>query len=388
MTITATIAASALRRASSRVAGVRRARAREQRHERDQRDRRDVLEQQDGERRCGRPAWRCRLRSPIVCDRDRRGGQRQRQRRRRARPASGMPSAMSAAGEQRAAQPRSGAPPPPKTGRRISTAARRRARARSGTASAPRRTRRSAGCDSTSRHEAEPERPDQAAGDQVAEHGAEAEARRRAARRSPPPPGRSSRRRSSDEAQPWHRPARRGSVEPLRGRSARRRRSSSGATRCAPCTTSGSSQRMPQKRAVWRIGGSNALEGVRVPAGVGVGVGSAAGGRDPQAVLARERRAALAVGPAARQHALEPQLEQRRHAVPVDGVLPDHEPRAGERALLRGHVDGEIRIEVVERAHRDAGRSRTASSSARLATRAARMRMGVEQQDHGAEVCQ
>src|SRR4051812_1160613 len=46
---------------------------------------------------------------------------------------------------------------------------------------------------------------------------------------------------------------------------------------------------------------------------------------DPLANLAAQRLLALAVRPTVREHLVEPQLQQRRHAVPVHRMLPDHD---------------------------------------------------------------
>ena len=112
---------------------------------------------------------------------------------------------------------------------------------------------------------------------------------------------------------------------------ARRRRR--GARRAAPAAA-GSACR-PARRSARRAAGRR-----RRSSGCSRRAGTTSRGPPVEATshrsLPRSAVAARAVGPAEGEHLVEPQLHQRRHAVPVDRVLPDHQPRRGQRGLLGG----------------------------------------------------
>jgi len=63
----------------------------------------------------------------------------------------------------------------------------------------------------------------------------------------------------------------------------------------------------------------------------------------------------MTVGPAVLKHFVDPQFHQRRQAVPLDGMLKNHQIRAFNRFLFSGDVDIKIGIEVVKRAHFNIG---------------------------------
>ncbi len=111
-----------------------------------------------------------------------------------------------------------------------------------------------------------------------------------------------------------------------------------------------------------------------------------AGARDQPDVLAAQHVAAGAVGPAEGEHVVDPELEQGRHAVPVQRVLPDDQARGGERGLLGGGVDQVVGIERVQVAHRDPTRRARARPSAvggahQASVRARELELGVGDDD-------
>src|SRR5438874_6082345 len=82
--------------------------------------------------------------------------------------------------------------------------------------------------------------------------------------------------------------------------------------------------------------GDERLEGMPMAALHAVSV-ACARGRDPEAVLAIERRTG-AVRPAADEHRVEPVLHERGHRVPVERMQPYDERGALERLLLGAGV--------------------------------------------------
>ena len=119
---------------------------------------------------------------------------------------------------------------------------------------------------------------------------------------------------------------------------------------CASWTTIGSCHCMPQNSAVCRIDAVNTSNGC--PCGP-----SAAYARKSAPVvtthcirLPASASRSVAVGPAEREHLVDPDLQQRRHAVPVDRVLQHDQVDGLEAPLLGLDVDVEVGIQVVQRA--------------------------------------
>ena len=152
-------------------------------------------------------------------------------------------------------------------------------------------------------------------------------------------------------------------------------------TACAPCTTCGGSQFMPQipRRLLDRR--HEIREGMRVPPRRRERRLVAPGRHHPEAVLARERAAAFAIGPPLHQHGVEPVLEHARHAIPVQGMQPHDEAGLRERLLLRRGVDVEVGVAVVEGADRCRREAVQGGHQRRACARAARVRVREHHQD-------
>ena len=106
------------------------------------------------------------------------------------------------------------------------------------------------------------------------------------------------------------------------------------------------------------VGRQKGVEEIAVVAVGAVRVLGAAGARDQPHVLAAQRLAAGAVGPAEGEHVVEPQLHERRHRVPVHRVQPHDQARVRERSLFGGGVDQVVRVQRVQVAHLDPRRQR------------------------------
>ena len=103
---------------------------------------------------------------------------------------------------------------------------------------------------------------------------------------------------------------------------------------------------------------------------------------DPQAVLAMQGSATLAVCPMAQEYDVEPVLEHGWDAEPVERVQPDNQVGLGERCLLGDDIDVKIGIAVVERADLDIGQVTDRLQQGSADPRALGIGVGVDDQDH------
>ena len=122
-------------------------------------------------------------------------------------------------------------------------------------------------------------------------------------------------------------------------------------------------------------------DGVAVVALVGVGLEVAAAGDGRHPRLAAEAVAARAVGPAEFEHQVDPLLQQRRHAVPVEGVLQDHDVVCEEQLLFAGHVDVAVGVGLVEVVEAAAGQIGHRFGEDATRARAAQRRVGEDDED-------
>ena len=240
--------------------------------------------------------------------------------------------------------------------------------------------------------EPEAERADRHAGEQVAEHAAEPEPRgdRHRDHRGGQVHERLEevRRHGAFRSPSMRRPARRlrarrdrrgPSRSASSSRRSRRRSASSGST-CVPCTTNGGSQRMPHSRAVCSSGASSSPHREAIVPLVLVRVLGAARADGVAPRLAVQRRAAVAVRPAVREHEVLPLLHERRRAVPVERVLPhDHIVRRSS-CLLARHVDVEVGIALVQVVHGHVGHGARRGQQGALHARVVERRVREEHQ--------
>ncbi len=73
-----------------------------------------------------------------------------------------------------------------------------------------------------------------------------------------------------------------------------------------------------------------------------------AGGHRPHQILTAQRSTALAIGPAVSQHLINPQLQQRRYAVPLHWMLPDNQVGLLQQLLFSSDINIKVRIEFVQ----------------------------------------
>ena len=107
----------------------------------------------------------------------------------------------------------------------------------------------------------------------------------------------------------------------------------------------------------------------------------AAGGDRLHEALAVQPVAALAVGPAGREHLVLPLLQDRGRAVPVHRVLEHEHLVRGDERLLAARVDEEIRIGLVQVVQRDAGEVLDRRAQRAAGARAVVGRVGIEHED-------
>ncbi|MNT30539.1 hypothetical protein D3C72_1663370 [compost metagenome] len=114
-----------------------------------------------------------------------------------------------------------------------------------------------------------------------------------------------------------------------------------------------------------------------------VSVGVAAGADHHQHRLAAQRGAARPVGPAGFEDFVDPELQQRRHAVPAHRELQDHRLGGGKQPLLGHDVDVVIHIEPVELAHGHVREGRQCLGERTVDARTAGRRMRIDHNDGG-----
>lgn len=114
-----------------------------------------------------------------------------------------------------------------------------------------------------------------------------------------------------------------------------------------------------------------------------VGAFRLAGGDHRTPVFARQRIAAHAAGEAARQHAIQPFLQQRRAAVGIQRVLKHDDLMLTQQLLFVMNIDKKIRVVRVEIVHGDMFQLLRRSKQNPVRHRVMGFRMGIQQQDLG-----
>ena len=109
---------------------------------------------------------------------------------------------------------------------------------------------------------------------------------------------------------------------------------------------------------------------------------AAAGGHRPHQRFTAQRDTVVPVCPAVRQHFVHPQLEQRRHAVPLHRMLPDDQIGTGQRRLLGSDIDIEIGVKLIERAYLDAVKRPCLLKHPLIRMRVLRIRVRINYEDH------